>query len=174
MKIATLFFALLLTTAVQANSLDSRPVYEMRGFTTDLWDMDTDYFSPPILLVRTASTPITHKVAFHVNRYARYCAYWENRCVRYDSQGRCVRWEQVCARWELRTQRVEKRINLNMRGARPLIQDEKEYFELTINRSQPHGEGEDMVRTWLREDTVIDPVSIQKLGEYSYRIETKK
>lgn len=174
MKATTLFFILLLTTAVQANVLDSRPIYEMRGFSTDLWEMDTDYFSPPIVLVRTASTPSTHRITFNVNRYVRYCAYWENRCVQYDSQGRCVRWQQVCGRWDLQAQRVPKRIELNMRKAGLLVQDEQETFELTIDRIRPGGEGEDMVRTWLKEEKVINPVRIHRTSDYSYIIELKK
>jgi len=156
-----------------AKADDRRPVYEMHGMYTDIWDQDVDYFSPPIALKRTASTQIVHYINFNTAHYEHYCAQWRQQCVQYDSQGRCVRWEQVCAYWDYRIERVPRRISLDMRKANPLGKDDQELYELDIRRMKPSGDGDDSVSTWLRDESVVKPVVIRRWSDYQYGIETK-
>ena len=152
---------------------DNRPTYEMRGMSTDLWDGDVDYYSPPIVLVRSSATAAVHRIEFNVNRYTRFCSYWENRCTQYDNQGCCVRWERVCGRWDFQAYPVAKQIDLNLRKAAALDKDDEETFELTIRKFKPFGEGEDQVMTDIRAEKVLKPVVIRRMGDFNYSIETK-
>lgn len=168
------FFIFIALIFVSINAIaDSRPNYQMRGANTDLWDMDVDYFSPPILLTRNSNTFAIHNVNFNVTEYRKFCAYWESRCVQYDQQGRCVSWERYCARWDYQTIKVPRQISINLRKATPLAANEVEVFELTINKSRPFDEGVDQVSTWLKEETVLSPVKVIKFSDYNYAIEKK-
>ena len=168
-----LIFLLSLTFSLLAVANDNRPNYEMRGMFTDIWDQDVDYYSPPILLTRTSKTAQLHRVQFDVNSYHRYCEYWENRCVEYDSHGRCIRWERVCARWGYQIEKVPKQVEINMRKASVLGQDEQELYELSIQKVKPMEEGEDRVFTFLKAVNVVKPVFVKRLGNYNYSIEVK-
>ncbi|MCC6278692.1 MAG: hypothetical protein IT289_12320 [Oligoflexia bacterium] len=149
------------------------PSYEMFGGVTTLWEQDIDYFSRPILLTRTNKTAIYHRLQFNVNRYETYCAQWENRCVAYNQQGQCVSYQRVCAYWDKRVYKVEKTINLDFRKAAVLSAGDKEVYELQVQRIQPGGDGEDFVRTWIVDKTVLKPVNIRRIGDYDYYIELK-
>jgi hypothetical protein len=160
-------------SAPRSDTRESRPVYELRGLSTQLGDFDVNYWSLPILLVRTAAANAVHWIEFNVSLYEQYCAYFENRCVQYDNNGQCIRWERVCAQWNLREYQVGKRLDINFRNAAPLAGDQQETFELTINRQKPFDQGEDSVRTWLKEENVLKPVHIMKIGEYQYDVRIK-
>lgn len=167
-------FLVLMGTSASLHAADNRPVYEMRGIDTYLYSQDSDYYSDPIVLKRTSKTNFLHRVNFEINRFERYCARYEQRCVLYDNQGRCVRYEQYCSQYALRQWPVSKRIDLNFRNAPVLLDGETETYELAIQRMRPSDEGEDYLRTWLRPETTKVPVKAFRLDDLSYRIEIIK
>lgn len=164
---------LLFVVSPNASSAESSARYQMRGATTYLSPVDTDYGVSRIELVRTASTRNLHWIEFTINSTERVCTRWEQRCVVYDNAGRCVRWEYVCVNWYDRTQPVDKRIQIDFRKASPLNESQRELFELEISRYRPWETGEDEVRTWLYDREVLQPVRVRRDGNWSYRVEVR-
>lgn len=153
---------------------DSRPTYTMRNMSTSLSDYDVDYFSRPLVLVRTSATSKIHWVEFNVAYYEPFCVYWDNQCVQYDNQGRCMRWERVCRQWDYRAMPSGKRIQLNFRNAPVLAAGEEETYELWITRQKPFGQGEDRVSTNMRSEKTVKPVVVRKMNEFDYDIVLKQ
>lgn len=172
MKQLCLFLISLFIILPNVNA-DPRPVYEMRGLFTDIWYGDVDYFSPPIVLVRSDKTASVHRIDYAVNRYTRYCSYWQDRCVAWDGHGRCIRWERVCVQWDYRVTKVPRRAEIDFRRTSPLSKDNTETYELQISLSKPYDQGDDQVMTWLKAESTIEPVRVRKLSEDRYVVEKK-
>ena len=148
--------------------------YTMRGTFTDLWDMDVDYYSPPLYLTRTDATANHHSVYFDVLDYQEECVAWQTVCTHYDGHGRCLNWQNQCVRWGYRTYRIQKRIDLNFSGMPALAKNESETYELQIQRTRPAGNGEDWVNTWFQAVSTKVPAIVTKWGAYQYTINEKK
>jgi hypothetical protein len=149
------------------------PEYDMNGTATTLWDQDTDYFSPPILLHRNSTTFDLHRIEFTILRYTSVCMQWQQVCVAWNPQGKCIAWETRCVQWGLQESPVEKRIDLNFRGIPDLAAGQAETSRLHIHRDRPFSDGEDRVSTWLESVSTVVPVKIFKVNEFDYRVDPK-
>jgi hypothetical protein len=152
---------------------DSRPHYEMRSVSTEIWNRDADYYAPPIVLHRNKNTYDIHRIEFEAARYVEECVYWQQVCVAWAPNGQCIRWETQCARWDYRAYPVKKQIQIDFRSLPDPVGDQEETYELTITRSRPGTSGEDWVTTWLKDEKTLVPVKIMHWSDWDYRVSLK-
>ena len=164
-------FVLFSSLMAHAKNLESS--YQLFGSSTDIMDYDVDYNSSPISLHRVQNTFPIHNITFNVLRYVQVCLETQQVCVAQDQKGNCTAWETQCVQWGYQTAQVPRQIELDFRGLPTLGKDEEEVYEISINRVQPAGDGEDWVSTDFKGVTTKAPIKITRWSDYNYQVDLK-
>ena len=153
----------------------TRSTYTMFGSQTYLMDQDVlDGFPEPIQLVRTRDTMGDHQIIFNILRHERVCVDEQQVCVSHDAHGHCTGYETECVQWEDRTTPVQKQVELNFTALPQFPKDQEETYQLTITRTSPGGDGEDMVMTSFDAGSTVTPVKILRWSDFRYDISPKQ
>ena len=176
--LAVLPSILTLSTLAQASPATSatsgRSAYPMIGSQTYLMDHDVlDEFAGPIDLYRSKETLATHEIVFNILRHQLICVATEQVCVSHDAHGHCTGYENECVQWEDRTIPIQKTVELNFTDLPALQKDQEEVYQLTLTRTVPAGDGEDMLMTDFQAGTTIQPVKVLRWSDYRYDVSLK-